>query len=388
MKILFPTMAFALMGIMSCKKFLDIPFPQDQVSSVAVFSDDSTAQSAVLGLYGQLMTTASIFLNGSLTIYPGLSSDELYNTSPQATQDQFYSNALSPDESSQIYNGLWKWAYADIFHCNNIIKGLDESSKVSLALKNQLKGEALAVRALCYFYLTNLYGDVPLQTSIDYTINNTVPRTDSRIVYEQIVKDLKDARDLLIQSAIPTARGRFNAFAATALLARVYLYQKEYTLAEEAASDVLSQPAYSLSNDLSKIFLIGSGEAILQLYPVALNQNTGDGFALIPPGGAAVRPPFAISSSLLNAFEPGDKRKAEWTKGKTIGSETFIYPFKYKVKSGPVVSEGNTILRLGEQYLIRAESRAMLNNFQGALDDLNLIRQRAGLPSLAIQVAD
>lgn len=369
----------------SCKKFLDIPFPQGQISSALVFSDDSTASASVNGLYNQMMTGASVFFNGSLTIYPGLSSDELYNTSPNSTSDQFFGNAISPTENTQIYNGFWRVGFVYIFHANAIIEGLNAPNGVSSAFKNRLKGEALAVRALTYFYLTNLYGEVPLQLSTDYETNSRAGNTPTDKLYDQITTDLTEAVNLLPVSYPKPDRTRFNRVAAQALLSRVYLYRKNYEKAESVSSAVIEQAGtYSLESDFSRIFSIGSKETILGLFPVSILQNTGDGFALLPTTSASSRPAFAFTQDLLNSFETGDKRRAEWVRSKTVTGITFSYPFKYRVKSATAISETNVIFRLAEQFLIRAEARAMQDKYILALEDLNIIRQRAGLSPLIL----
>ncbi|PZR29622.1 MAG: RagB/SusD family nutrient uptake outer membrane protein [Citrobacter freundii] len=384
MKLLYTAMIAGCL-LSSCKKFLDIPFPQGQVSSGVVFSDDSTAAASVNGLYSQIMSGSPLFFNGSLTVYPGLSADELFNTSANVTSDQFFGNAISPTENAQIYNGFWRLGFVYVFHANAIIEGLSVPNGVSPALKNRLKGEALAIRALTYFHLTNLYGEVPLQLSTDYETNSKMSNTPVAKIYDQITSDLTDAVSLLPVTYPKPDRTRFNRFAAEAVLSRVYLYRKNYDKAENFSSAVIDQNAtYNLESDLSRIFSLGSKETILGLYPVAISQNTGDGFALLPNTSASSRPNFALTQYLLNSFESGDKRGIEWVKSKTVTGITFNYPFKYRVKSSTVISETNVLFRLAEQFLIRAEARVMQEKYALALEDLNLVRQRAGLLPLSL----
>jgi starch-binding outer membrane protein, SusD/RagB family len=82
----------------------------------------------------------------------------------------------------------------------------------------------------------------------------------------------------------------------------------------------------------------------------------------------------------MNAFETGDLRKALWTKKVTTKNESWYHAYKYKLTTNTGTSAEYTILfRLAEMYLIRAESNAKLNHLEEAKEDLNKIRNRAGL---------
>ena len=85
---------------------------------------------------------------------------------------------------------------------------------------------------------------------------------------------------------------------------------------------------------------------------------------------------------MVNAFEVGDQRKDSWVASKTVEGQTFYYPFKYKIAEyGEPVTEYYMIFRLAEQYLIRAECYAHQGKIDEAKKDLNIIRERAGLPT-------
>jgi hypothetical protein len=204
-------------------------------------------------------------------------------------------------------------------------------------------------------------------------------------VYQQIVNDLKDAQNLLATDYTFSGNERIrpNKWAASALLARVYLYTRDYSNAELQSTAIINNTSlFSLANDLNNVFLKNSAEAIWQLMPVRANQNTNEGRFFIltgPPTSSA--PGITISTSLLNLFENGDNRKFNWINSRVVGINTYFYPYKYKVKtiSGTGLTEYYTVFRLAEQFLIRAEARTQQNNLSGALADINAIRNRAGL---------
>ncbi len=365
--------------IQSCKKFVQIPSPTDQIVSSEVFSNDQSAIAAISGLYSQMMQSNLYFINGAMSLYPALSADELRLAVPNQEQLPFEQNAI-PVTSRIIQNNLWRYAYMYIYQANAIIEGLSQSNSVSKNVKSQLTGEAKFVRAFCYFYLVNLFGGVPLILATDYKQNELKPRVSVDAIYKHIIADLQDAHQILSVPYPSDGRVRPNKWTATALLARVYLYRKQYDKAEAASSTVINSGDYSLEKDLNKVFLANSTEAIWQLMPVSPYFNTAEGYGFIPSSSSII-PNYKIDSGLLNSFEAGDQRKTDWLDSNIVNGITYYYPYKYKIASGSDKVEYNMILRLAEQYLIRAEARAELDKMNDAVSDLNKIRHRAGLPN-------
>jgi len=370
----------------SCKKFVEIPPPTDQLVTSTVFSSDATATDAVLGIYISMMQD-KLFASVNTTLYTGLSSDELTDYSNDAGQKEFYTNSINPSNSDNA--GLWSNAYQYIYAANAVIEGVNDSSAVSALLRPQLRAEAKFIRAFCYFYLTNLFGDVPLITHTEYLANTEAARISRNEIYLQIIEDLKEAQtylpvEYLDANNSPTSeRVRPIRFAASALLARVYLFQKDWSDAEGASDDVINQTdLYSLSSDLNAVFLKNSTESIWQLQPVNPNWDTFEGLIFILTGTPSGSFATALTNSQLNSFEPGDMRRINWVDSVMASGDTFYYAFKYKIATyDPNVPEYSMVFRLAEQYLIRAECRAEQNNLSGAADDLNMIRNRAGLPN-------
>jgi starch-binding outer membrane protein, SusD/RagB family len=366
-------------GFSSCKKFASIPPPMTQVETNRIFENDQAAIAATVGLYSQMMQASFTFTNAAITIYPALSADELYNTSANADYDLFHTNdILSPANG---LTRLWTFAYRDIYQANAVMEGLNNSLTLGDSLKKQLRGEMLVVRALSYFYLVNLFGDIPVVTTTSYLDNQSLPRSPVADVYQSIVTDLQEAKSLLQENYPSAGRARPNKWTAAALLARVYLYMKNWPQAETEASAVISSGIYSLVPNLNNVFLVSSTEAIWQMSPVTTSINTAEGNLFIPIF-SFFKPTFAATDSLLNAFEANDQRKTSWLSSSVISGKTYYYPFKYKVRTGgPPYTEYYMVLRLAELYLIRAEARAQQNNITPAQDDLNKIRNRAGLPN-------
>jgi hypothetical protein len=128
-------------------------------------------------------------------------------------------------------------------------------------------------------------------------------------------------------------------------------------------------------------FLKNSTEAILQFFSASTATN---GYAAEGGNFVTATANYVLRTELYGAFETNDKRKTNWTR--TIAVSSVVYPqtYKYRLISSTAattagIQEFPTVLRLGEQYLIRAEARARQNNVTGAQADLNVIRTRAGL---------
>jgi len=371
-KIIIPLLLFAMVA---CNKMLEVNPPRGRINASLVFEDDVTALSAVSGMYAQMIKTNLQFSSVGITLFTGLSSDEIFNSTGNSSYDEFRNNSLS-SANNVVRTNLWLPAFQIIYQANSIIEGLENSTKISPSVKSQLLGEATFVRAFCNFYLVNLYGEIPLLNTTEYQFTSQAARQPIVTVYESIVKGLKTAQQLLTTAYPSPGKVRANKHTVTALLARVYLYMQDWANAEKEASDVIASGQYSLLNSLNNVFLANSNEAIWQLMPVSTTINTYEGNLFISTGTI---PAYPITSSLINSFASNDQRKANWTKSVIVTGNTHYYPYKYKVKAATTLTEYYTVLRLAEQFLIRAEARTRQNNYSDARADINIIRTRAGV---------
>lgn len=375
-KLLFVSLVF----LSGCNKYVDIDPPKDQVLGTLAFADDQTAEAAVVGIYTRMNMLNYQFANVLGNVITGMSADEIYYATTFATYDQFRNNALLP--SNNYIASLWSQPYNLIYQANSCIEGLKGAASLTPSVRNQLLGEAFFVRSFCYFYLVNYFGNVPLITTTDYRLNNTLPRTDTAIVYDTIQSGLSAAVGLLAEDYTGAKeRIRPNKAAAQALNARVALYRNKWAEAEQSSSAVINNAQYSLMDDLNGVFLKNSQEAIWQLQAVNPLVNTFEGNILVPVS----TPYYRLDTNLVHTFEAGDLRRQDWIGTYTAASGTVsYYPLKYKVRTrtGTTVTEYSMVLRLAEQYLIRAEARAQQGKLDLAIEDLDAIRHRAGLGTL------
>lgn len=381
------TMMWLQASHFSCERFIDVGVPKNQIVTNEIFGNDDAATSAVKGIYSRMVSAESGFASGglrSITALAGLSSDEFANYSNDAGTIEFSSNSLL-SSNAHLRTFIWREAYQYIYTANTVLKNLQVATGVSENTRKQLSGEARFIRAFCYFYLVNLFGDIPLHLTTDYKAMSQSVRIPQAEIYQQIVSDLTEAASLLPTGYATQERVRPNHWTARALLARVFMYQEKWEDAEQEASSVIAHTGlYNLTQNPGEAFLKNNQEAIWQVMPATPGRNTNEANLFIL---TTIPNRMALNQTLIQSFEENDTRLRLWTGSLQANNQTYFFPFKYKAVTGSDLSEYSVVLRLAEQYLIRAEARAHQQNLQGAISDLNTIRQRAGLPSLSLPLS-
>lgn len=381
-------MAIVASSLFSCKKFIDPGLPETGLVKASVFEHDATANGAVLGIYYNLM------YNGSMQDYSGIGSetslysDELRSHSSPGSTQEVYNDALI--STSSIPGLIWQNIYTIIYQINSAIEGLSASTTLTPATRDRLLSEVKCMRAYLYFNLVNIYGDVPLIMRTDYEKSRLASRDKTAAVYTQILKDLNEAKQTASDSytagdgTITSERIRVNLYVIEALLARVYLYTKDYTNAEKYATLLIENNQFHLESDLNQVFLNTSHEAIWQLKPQDENFTwEGWNYILTAAPSTGGQHSNTLSDTLLHSFSNEDNRKSAWIGSVTVNATTYYFPYKYK--SFDRTATGNEylmVIRLAEMYLIRAEARAELGQLTGtnsAATDLYTIRSRAGM---------
>lgn len=358
----------------SCTDFVNVDEVQDNMLAELVFESEPTANSAILGVYRNMRSAVQTPLIALNSIY----SNEIMPYS-NALSNSYYTFNLQPGDSTLPWNTF----YAVIYASNNAIEQLERNTTIPETSKRRLIAEAKFVRALSHFYMVNLYGDIPLVLTTNLKINNKIPRTALTTVYSQMVTDLKDAKADLPDDYSHVAGGervRANKWVVSALLARIYLYQKDYINASIEANAVIDSDKYSLLPSAAGIFNKNNNEAIFQF----ANNSTDNNFPVTSFIYSSA-PTYICTPVLLNMFEAGDLRKSTWIRTTTYNGQSVSVPYKF-TSTAANPPEYNTIIRLAEVYLIRAETRAMEDDFQGCAEDINLVRLRHG--GLSAPLAD
>lgn len=370
-------------AFVSCKKLIEIPAnPPTAITRQQAFADSATAISAVAGVYSYTPSSNAQgipYEDGLFTVATSLSAHEV-NYTGSGDESQFYSYTLT--SKNQEINDLWSAPYAAIYQVNDVLAGITNNNALSASFVKQITGEMEVVRAFYYFNMVNLFGGVPLVTNTDYATNAQSARASVSAVYTQILKDLNDAVKKLPVTYPSPGHVRPNLYTAIALLAKVHLYKGDWQAAYNEADSVIRLGGFSLSADLSSVFLDGSPEAIWQVPIENTYGGSGDAQNFLPYSSTQT-PTFVITDSLLNQFEAGDLRKADWLGVNVVNGRNVYFPAKYLDHSPTSPATDYMLLRFAEMYLIRAEAAAELNNnLSTAVADINTIRARAGLASV------
>lgn len=385
MKIKYITLFLAVTTLMcSCEKLIEIEDPTDSLSAEATYSSREGIKSAATGLYTGTVHSNVYYYQVPFIYYSMFSDDMNYY---RANNAEYFENTYT--ETTSYINTMWTQLYKNVYQVNDFIAHISNSSLLTDAERRQYMGEALWFRAYDYFWLVSSWGDVPLVLSNKYEETSMLPRSSTETVWQQIISDLKTSAEYLAGTSSP--KTRITSSAAIALLARAYLYTGQWQQAIDAAnllipaSDGGSGTSFKLET-ITRVFLSSSNEAILHFNMEGfIGSSTYVGYTreavFAIPTGKTVQ--YKLSPELVASLQSDMSDQRNTWMG-SVG--TTYYPYKYKQNTTPSSSdlyEYQIILRLAEQYLIRAEANAHLGNTEAAVSDVNVIRNRAGVADLA-----
>ncbi|MVM36691.1 RagB/SusD family nutrient uptake outer membrane protein [Spirosoma sp. HMF3257] len=387
------------LSLTACKEqFLDLS-PVSAVGTTSFFKTQSDVLTALNGAYGAMQFNGQY---GQLYVVAEIPSDD---TSPvlsgsvtdQDEFDKFYVRTTNPYTLAR-----WSDGYRGIYRCNAVIERI-ASVTMDETLKKRIVGEAKFLRALMYFNLVRVFGDVPLVLTeiTDPLQGYEFGRSPVADVYTQIIKDLSDAESVLSVSYTGADVGRATSGAAKSLLGKVYLTQKRYADAAAKLKEVIDKGTYSLLPNYADLFKPAnknSKESVFEVQYKKGNIGEGSGFAnayapensgnaVIAFGGGGNNHP---TPDLDNSYEPGDPRRNVSMASSYINSSGVKIDYYYikKYADPPVVngdSEDNWyVLRYADVLLMYAEALNETGKTAEALPYLNQVRKRVGLADKAI----
>jgi starch-binding outer membrane protein, SusD/RagB family len=313
---------------------------------------------------------------------------------------------ISPTNIS--FNEVWEGNFDGIGRACYAIKFLND---MNVPEKERNIGEAKFLRAYFYWNLLRVFGGVPkidkvLASQADIELASVRASADD--IYAFIELDLRDAIATLPTTITTNERGKVSKFAAQAFLAKVLLYQKKWAQSKSLCDEIINSNQFSLLNNYALIWREQgefSPESIWEINAVADNPPKGlqqytevqgmRGSGLGDFGWGFNTP----SPDLVNAYEPGDLRKAATilVSGSTLWdgfltSNTLPNPYyNYKAYVSRTAesyfdrgqsNKNLRVFRYGEVLLMKAEVENELNDTTASKIALNQIRQRAGLASI------
>ncbi len=372
----------------ACNDSLNIE-PQQAISTNVALSDTLGVKTALIGTYDLLSNlptfSGDVILNSELFA----DTENLFWTSFSLELNQILDKSIFTN-NLPVQN-LWIHSYQTINQANTIlvaVEVLDEADQ------QMVEAELRFLRGLVYFDLVNFFaqpwtfGDpetnlgVPIiSTPAEETLKNPeVPRNTVAKVYQFLIDDL-----LFAVANLPKQNGEFaNTYAASALLSRVYLMQEKFDLAAAEADRVITSGQYELLTDLEKVFNQSSNSEedifAIQITPQdGVNRVSHYYSGRLEGGGGFI----GITNTHMTKYETGDLRAKLFYFDQQSGTRR---TGKWRFNS---TNDGNvTTLRLAEMYLTRAEGRFRTGDEMGALQDINTIRNRAGLPGLSLSDMD
>lgn len=268
----------AVLLFASCKKSLlsfDPPIPLSSVDNY--YSNETEAVIAVNAAY----TPLSAIYNGAAWHLGDIMSDDADlggggggDGLETAELDNFNVNSFNP-----IINLMWAQCYFGILRTNLIVEKVPNITNITPAIKNRSIGEGRFLRALYYYHLVRLFGDVPLYTNaITVAEASKITRSPRAQVYAQIIADLKSAETLLPNTYGANDKGRATAGAAKGLLAAVYLTLGDKPNAATKAKEVIDNRAsygYDLWADYGDNFKLENENGKESVFEVQYRSGGG-----------------------------------------------------------------------------------------------------------------
>ncbi|GMQ30262.1 RagB/SusD family nutrient uptake outer membrane protein [Algoriphagus confluentis] len=395
----------------SCEDFLTV-VPETSLSSATFFQTEADFIQAVNAAYAPLRP----YYNDRAWLLGELHSDNLYygrNILFGATENhQNLADFAVPISGGTTPNvhvlNAWRNLYLTIARTNQVLDRID-AVNFNADSKNNVRGQALFLRAFSYFHLSRYFGKVPLHLKPVATRDQSaLPLSEESEVFAQIIADLTEAVPLLPQKS-QQLPGRVTQGSARTLLGDVYIYLKRWAEAEQVLAPVISSgeymlmPSYEMAfsesvnnkNNAESVFEVQfkegpeglQGNFMYQFMPRPISiVELAPIMGTINPQELGGEGPAVPTPDLIAAYEDGDLRE-EVSIGYIFLSASFrddkVYPYIKKFQSNHVQHNNHgmnwPVYRYAEVLLLMAEAQNEQGKSGEAVSLLNLVRQRAGL---------
>lgn len=390
----------------SCTDFLD-RYPSTELPTDIAITDYKGAYTAIIGTYNSLQgaNNNTSYYASRFFIYGDVRGDFMQATIPGKRSSSFYELNYSADNSP----AMWSTPYNVIRNANNVIAAID-AGKVKDGKADDvanIRGQALAIRALVHFDLCRIYGKpytmdggtsygIPIVTKP--LLPDALPgRSSVAEVYDQVIKDLTDAiNDPASKLTSEKATGFINSWAAKALLSRVYLYKGDNALALSTAEDVINNSPYALwtTEQYAGAWKeMGSSEFIFEIVNTSDDNIDleGLGYMMSETGYNDV----IMTENFVKVMQqyPDDVRYSIMETAKEVANiEAYgtnkVYLNKYPGRTSQSSVQNVYPLRLSEIYLNAAEAALKASDAIKAQLYLNKIFIRANPTATPVAQAD
>lgn len=397
------------MGLLSCNKLLDVE-PATFTSGSNYYETENQVETAVNGAYSVLQTLNT---SGNFWIFTEVRADNTtyqYNPNNRCCITREQVDEFLNTATDRYTENVWSVLYNGIAQTNVILSRIEGITFTDMEKKNQLIGEVKFLRGLLYFNLVRLFGEVPLR--IEEVQGPTDAFSDQKAsieqVYEQIIQDATDAAANLPVSYPASDVGRATQGAALTLLGDVYLTRKDYPNAISTLQQV-TQLGYELVPEYADIYDPNNKNNTESVFEVQYNssidgENSNFFFNFGPFSGGFDLTGFQgqlgglniPTPSIINAYEPGDKRKAasigyyvnpdNSTSFESFSGDSIPYINKYYHPPFEIngwTNDNWPIYRYADVLLMLAEALNEEGRTGEAYAYINPIRMRAGLEILS-----
>lgn len=379
--------------VVSCESILKKE-PIGILDAGSFFQNESDAIQAVNAAYKPL--TFSNSNNNFYWAFGVLAGDEAITGGDGSRPGLVELDAMTYTPRTQEINDFWVLQYSGITQCNLV---LDKITTISFnpITQNRVTGEALFLRSYYYFLLTQVFGDVPLYTTIVSPDKLRIAQTPKLEIYKQLLTDLDRAATLLPAKYGSSDLGRATQGAALALAAKICIYQKDWTKALEYIAKVKALNAYALMPNYGDNFKKNTQnniESVWEIQHTNLELGVGNSlnqwwFSKKAVGGYG----FAeMTTSLVTAFENDDPRRGYTV---AMNNEDYFglvyknsfsstrYSIRKYLQSDSTVTQkadgdiNYGAIRYAEVLLWEAEALTASDRITDALVPLEVVRSRA-----------
>ena len=392
-----------LLIISACKKsFIELN-PISTVSTDALYKTDKDFRDAIVGIYGNLQAEYQ-----NMWLYGDMRGDDSWDELVKGTAAAMDNFTINNDDG--VINGTWRNHYSIINRANMLLFKIADTDPAEVIRKDVYVAEAKFLRALAYFNLVRIFGDVPVVTtpiSIEEAYKSG--RTPVAKVYSDvIIPDLIAAENVLTAKHTGADVGRATKGAAKSLLGKVYMTVKDFPKAEAKLQEVTTL-GYALLPKYSDLFDFTKDEHHSEyIFDIEYEQGMGEGNCFttnFTPKNPALATFYGVTGgqngnnnpprSLFNIFPAGDLRKditaadgftdANGVFVKLIPTSNDVATFtkKYMVRLlASCDSRANwKVIRYADVLLMYAEALNENGKTAEALVQLNKIRVRANVPT-------